>query len=110
MHRINHLLFSSMFAVTLATANAQADVAEDSSAAFKAGNEALGAALGLPAAESTVTTHANGMTSATMGLSAMKMLVVRQNADGSVSYDHAASAEDAKEFIENGHSHSPAEE
>jgi hypothetical protein len=60
----------------------------------------MGAALGMPAAASTVTTHPNGMTSASMGLEAMKMLVVRQNADGSYSYGHVGSESDAQEFME----------
>jgi hypothetical protein len=110
MHRMNHLLYSSLLAATLATANVQAEVAEDSSAAFKADNEAMGAAIGLAAPEATVTTHENGMLSATMGLSAMKMLVVRQNPDGSVSYGHAATPEDARAFTEGGHNHGLAEE
>jgi hypothetical protein len=72
---------------------------EDSSAAFDRANAELGAAMGLPAADSTVTTHANGMTSAHMGLEAMKMLVVRQNADGSYSYGHASSEGEVQEFM-----------
>ena len=110
MHRNNSILCGSLIAAALASAGALAEVAEDNSAAFKAGTDALGAAVGLPAPESTITTHANGMTSATMGISAMKMLVVRQNPDGSVSYGHAANAEDAKAFIEDTHNHGPAEE
>jgi len=77
----------------------QAQEAEDSSAAFKASNEELGAALGYPSAESTVTTHENGMTSARMGLESMQMLVVRQNPDGTLSYGHAGSATGAEAFI-----------
>ncbi len=77
----------------------QAEVEEDSSAAFERANAEMGAAMGLPSAESTVTVHANGMTSARMGLEAMKMLVVRQNADGSFSYEHAGSESEAQAFI-----------
>ncbi|MCH1490924.1 MAG: hypothetical protein L7T24_00075 [Luminiphilus sp.] len=80
--------------------NAQV-IEEDSSTAFKASNEALGAALGYPSAESTVTTHENGMTSARMGLESMKMLVVRQNPDGTLSYGHAGSAAGAEAFVNN---------
>lgn len=79
---------------------AQAQVEEDSSAAFDRANKAMAAAMGMPAADSTVTTHANGMTSASMGLEAMKMLVVRQNADGSYSYGHADSSNEAQDFMD----------
>lgn len=89
---------------------AQAQEAEDSSAAFKADMEELGATLGVPATESTVTTHSSGMKSATVGVSAMKMLVVRQNDDGSFSYGHAASEEDAEAFVDADHDHDLAEE
>ena len=78
---------------------AQAQVAEDNSAAFKADADALGAALGLPAAESTVTTDNNGMTSATVGLRGLKALVVRENADGSVSYGHVSTEAEASAFL-----------
>lgn len=73
--------------------------AEDFSAAYKAAQEAMAAALGYPAAASTVTTHPNGMKSASMGLEAMKMLVVRQNPDGTLDYGHAGSAAEAQEFL-----------
>ena len=78
---------------------AQSQVAEDNSAAFKADADALGAALGLPAAESTVSTDANGRTSATVGLRGLKTLVVRENADGSVSYGHVATKAEADAFL-----------
>ncbi len=110
MHRTTTTLCGSLLAAALASASTYAEVAEDSSAAFKAGTDALGAAVGLPAPEATITTHANGMTSATLGVSAMKMLVVRQNPDGTVSYGHAADMNDAKAFIEDTHDHGPAEE
>jgi hypothetical protein len=89
----------ALAAITGVSLSAQAQVEEDSSAAFERANAELGAAMGLPAADSTVTTHANGMTSAHMGLEAMKMLVVRQNADGSYSYGHASSEGEAQEFM-----------
>ena len=78
---------------------AQAQVEEDSSAAFERANAELGAAMGLPAADLTVRTHDNGMISAQMGLEAMKMLIVRQNPDGSLSYGHAATDSEAAEFL-----------
>ena len=92
---------TAMVATTLATlcgtgvAHAQE---EDSSAAFKRANEAMGAALGIPAAGSTVITHDNGMISANLGVEHLKMLVVRQNPDGTFSYGHAANANDAEAF------------
>ena len=78
---------------------AQSQVAEDNSAAFKTDADALGAALGLPAAESTVTTNGSGMTSATVGLRGLKALVVRENADGSVSYGHVSTEAEARAFL-----------
>jgi hypothetical protein len=89
----------------LSAGAAQAQEAEDSSAEFKADMEELEAMLGVPATEASVTTHSNGMKSANLGLSAMKMLVVRQNEDGSISYGHAASAEDAEAFLDADHDH-----
>ena len=87
-----------------------AEEAEDSSAAFEANKENLAATLGVPDAAATVKTHDNGMKSAVAGLSAMKMLVVRQNEDGTFTYGHAASEDDAEAFVESTHSHGPAEE
>jgi hypothetical protein len=111
-HRL--LLCSAMAASAgLATVSslASAQEAEDSSAAFQAQMDGLAASLGLPAAESTVTTNANGTLSARMGLSAMKMLVVKQQADGSISYAHVGSAEEARAFDQvSGNSNGPAEE
>ena len=109
MNKRYQLLCAGLAAGMLGVSAAQAQE-EDSSAAFQADNEVLGAALGLPAAESTVTTHANGMTSATVGLSAMKMLVVRKNSDGTLSVGHVSSQEEARAFVKSGHSHGPAEE
>lgn len=79
---------------------ASAEEAEDSSAAFEAEKEAMAATLGVADAASTVTTHENGMTSAVVGVSALKMLVVRQNADGTLSYGHVSSEEEAEAFAE----------
>jgi len=76
-----------------------AEEAEDSSAAFEASKEALAATLGTSTPESTVTTHENGMTSAVVGLSTMKMLVVKQNDDGTLSSGHASSEEDVEAFV-----------
>ncbi len=97
-------------AALLLTATAVAQEAEDSSAAFRADKESLGAALGLPAPESTVITRSDGTTGAVVGLSAMKMLVVRQNPDGSVSYGHAANQAEADAFVEAAGQSGPAEE
>jgi hypothetical protein len=79
---------------------AQAQVEEDSSAAFSKANEAMEQALNLPSAESSVLIHANGMISARVGLDSMKMLVVRQNEDGSYSYGHASSESEAQAFVD----------
>ena len=87
-----------------------ADEAEDSSADFEASNEELAATLGVADPESTITTHENGMTSAVLGLSAMKMLVVRENEDGTLTYGHVSTEEEAEEFAESTDSDKPAEE
>lgn len=79
---------------------AQAQVEEDSSAAFSKANTEMEAALGMSSAESSVKTHANGMISARVGLESMKMLVVRKNEDGSYSYGHAGSESEAQEFVD----------
>jgi hypothetical protein len=80
--------------------SASADEAEDSSAAFEASKAELSATLGAAEAESTVTTHENGMMSAVVGASSMKMLVVRKNDDGTLSYAHASNEEEAQAFLE----------
>ncbi|MGB5345663.1 MAG: hypothetical protein WBN23_05815 [Woeseia sp.] len=89
---------------------ASAEEAEDSSAAFEAEKESMNATLGVAAAESTVTTHENGMTSAVVGVSALKMLVVRQNADGTLSYGHVSSEKEAEAFAKATDTDKPAEE
>lgn len=95
-----HLLKISLIAGLCSGSFAVAQEAEDDSAAFQAGQEQLGAALGLAAPEGTVTTRADGTTSAVLGLSGMKMLMVRQNSDGSISYGHAANAAQADAFLQ----------
>lgn len=75
-----------------------ADEAEDNSAAFQADLARTAAENGVADAASTVTTHSNGMMSAVAGLEHMKMLVVRKNADGTLSYGHVDSQQEADEF------------
>jgi hypothetical protein len=94
----------------LSVSAVSADEAEDSSAAFEANQEALSATLGVAAAASTVKTDENGVTSAVVGLSAMKMLVVRQNDDGTLSYAHVGSDAEAKVFAESKDSNKAVEE
>lgn len=76
-----------------------ADEAEDNSAAFEANKAELAATRGVAEAEATVTTHENGLTSATVGLSALKMLVVKQGEDGTLTYGHTSSEEELEEFV-----------
>jgi hypothetical protein len=71
---------------------------EDMSAAFQADLERIGAAQASAAAGATVTEHSDGMRSAVVGVSHMKMLMVRKNADGTLSLAHVDSAEEAEEF------------
>ena len=87
-----------------------ADEAEDSSAAFEANKANLAATRGVADAEATVTTHENGMTSAVVGLSALKMLVVKQNEDGTLTYGHVDSDADAEEFVNSETASTPEEE
>lgn len=86
-----------------------AAVAEDDSAAFQSDLERIAAERGVAAPEGTITTK-DGMTSAVVGLSMMKMLVVRQNEDGSLSYGHAATDEEVETFIESEDTSKAAEE
>ena len=108
-NRCKFLVSVGLAAGIASGSTAMAQEAEDDSSAFQASNEEMGAALGLPAPESTVTTREDGTTSAVVGLSAMKMLVVRQNADGSMSMGHASSAAEADAFV-NTQQTGPAEE
>lgn len=87
-----------------------ADEAEDSSAAFEANKAELAATLGVAEAEATVTTDENGTTSAVVGLSALKMLVVKENDDGTLTYDHVSSEEDMEKFVNSETKSTPAEE
>ena len=80
----------------LAGQAAIADEAEDNSAAFEATKSELAATLGVADPGSTITTHENGMTSASVGLSALKLLVVSQDEEGNLTYAHVSSdADDA---------------
>ena len=92
------------------SATAAAQEAEDQSEAFQSDVDRIAAERGVAEAESTVTTHENGMTSAVVGLSALKMLVVRQNEDGTLSYGHAENKAEADEFIASDDDGKPAEE
>ena len=83
--------------------------AEDDSAAFQSDLERIAAERGVAAPEATVTTK-NGMKSAVVGVSSMKMLVVRQNADGTLSYGHAATDEEVEAFVESDSTSKAAEE
>ncbi len=87
-------------ALTSFSLMASAQVEEDSSVSFSEANAQMEAALGLPSAESSITTGADGTVGARVGLESMKMLVVRQNEDGSYSYGHAGSESEATEFME----------
>lgn len=87
-----------------------ADEAEDSSAAFEADKAELAATQGVAEAESTVTTHDNGMKSAVVGASALKMLVVRKNDDGTLTYAHVSSEEEAEAFLQSTDTNKAAEE
>lgn len=84
-------------------------VAEDDSAAFQSDLERIAAERGLAAPEGTVTTK-NGVKSAVVGVSMMKMLVVRQNEDGTLSYGHAATDEAVDAFVEADDTSKAAEE
>lgn len=87
-----------------------ADEAEDSSAAFEANKANVAAIRGVAEAEATVTTHENGLTSAVVGLSALKMLVVKQNEDGTLTYGHVDSDADVEEFVNSETTSAPEEE
>ena len=96
-------------ALTSFSLPAHAQVEEDSSAAFSKANEEMEAALNMPPAESSVMVHENGMISARVGLESMKMLVVRQNEDGSYSYGHASSESEAQAFVDSPSANQPEE-
>lgn len=86
-----------------------ADEAEDNSAAFEANKAELAATRGVAEAEATVTTHENGLTSAMVGVSALKMLVVKQEEDGTLTYGHVSSEEAVEEFVNSETTSGPAE-
>lgn len=89
---------------------AMADEAEDNSADFEATKSELAATLGIADPGSTITTHENGMTSATVGLSALKLLVVSQDEDGNLTYAHVASDADEADIAEATEAKKAAEE
>ena len=89
---------------------ASADEAEDSSAAFEAENAALSATLGIAEAESTFEVDENGVMSVVAGPSTLKMLVVRKNEDGTLTYAHVSSEEAAEAFLSSTETNKPAEE
>ena len=79
---------------------ASADEAEDNSADFEASKSELAATLGVADPGSTVTTGDDGMTSAVVGLSALKLLVVSQDEEGNLTYAHVSSNADEVEITE----------
>lgn len=87
-----------------------ADEAEDQSAAFAAHMKALSATLGMAASATNRTVNADGSVTMNVGLENLKMLVVRENDDGTLSVAHSDSAEDAVEFINSAASDKGAEE
>jgi hypothetical protein len=87
-----------------------ADEAEDQSAAFAAQMEALSATLGMAASGTTRTVNADGSVTMNVGLENMKMLVVRENDDGTLSVSHSADAEDLVEFLNSDESEEDSEE
>lgn len=92
------------------SATGTAQEAEDQSEAYADDKARIAAERGVPQAESTVTTDENGMKSAVVALSSLKMLVVRQNEDGTLTYGHAANQEEADDFIASDDNGKPAEE
>ena len=89
---------------------AYAQEAEDMSAAFQADLERIGAAQASAAAGASVTEHSDGMRSAVVGVSHMKMLMVRKNDDGTLTFEHVDGAEEAEEFAAADSNESAAEE
>jgi hypothetical protein len=60
----------------------------------------LEAKAGITAADKKLRKNADGTTSAVPGLSHVKLLVIRENADGTFSTAHVSSDEEAKAFAE----------
>lgn len=87
-----------------------ADEAEDQSAAFAAQMQALSATLGMAASATNRTVNEDGSVTMNVGLENMKMLVVRENEDGTLSVAHSDSAEDTVEFLNSDSSDADAEE
>lgn len=93
------LLFGAVTFGLFSWASVQAEEAEDQSAEFAAQMEALSATLGMSASGTERTVNDDGSVTMNVGLEHLKMLVVRQNEDGSLSVGHSSSADDAVEFI-----------
>lgn len=89
---------------------ASAEEAEDSSAAFEADKAELAATHGVADSSSTFSVDENGVMSSVVGLSAMKMLVVRQDEDGNLIYGHADNMDQAEIFMESTESNKLEEE
>ncbi|MDJ0700012.1 MAG: hypothetical protein QNJ07_09165 [Woeseiaceae bacterium] len=104
------LLHGALTLGLLSGASAHADEAEDQSAAFAAQMEALSATLGIAASGTIRTVNADGSVTMNVGLENLKMLVVRENEDGSLSTGHSSSADDAVEFLDSDVSDAAAEE
>lgn len=96
-------------ALALCGAAVSAQEAEDDSAEFQSDLDRIAAEQGVPDAAATVTTK-DGLTSAVAGVSAMRMLVVRQNEDGTFTYGHAATDEEVDAFVESDSTSPAAEE
>ncbi len=97
-------------AMLLVALPAVGDEAEDLSAAYQEQLEQIAGERGISDAESTVTTNDDGVTSAVVGVKHLKMLAVRTNDDGTLSYGHVSTAEDVKAFVSSDKSDEQAEE
>ena len=93
------LLFGAVTFALFSGASVQAEEAEDQSAAFAAQMDALAATLGMSASGTERTVNDDGSVTTNIGLEHLKMLVVRENEDGTLSVGHSSTAEDAVEFI-----------
>lgn len=93
------LLPGALTLALLSWGSVHADEAEDQSTEFAAQMEALGATLGMSASGTERTVNDDGSVTMNVGLEHLKMLVVRENEDGSLSVGHSSSADDAVEFI-----------
>ena len=108
-HKITRVFGTTCVAAMLAVP-AAADEAEDLSAAFQADMDRIAAEYGVADRGATVTEHENGMQSTLAGLANMKMLMVRKNADGTLSFAHVKNAEESEEFANSDGDESATEE